>query len=91
MVDHKHCEHLPFATDFPCSTLSKTDFRAVKPDQTFGNDKDVTGKHYKPAFAMAEGAITKILAIPLSVIESAIHVIATTGENKDKFDFFSQY
>jgi len=40
---------------------------------------------------VAEGELTKVLAIPVSVIEHATHIIATTGENKEKFDFFSQY
>ena len=85
------CDHEDFTTDFPCNTLARTDYKPIKVDSSFGNDKDITGKLFKPAFAVSEGLVTKVLAIPVSVIEHATHIIATTGENKEKFDFFSQY
>ena len=58
---------------------------------TFGNDKVITQKGFRPSYGIAEGENTKILSIPVKLIEHAIHNIANTGENKEKADFFKQF
>ena len=42
-----------FLSDFPSEGYSKSDFKRLKHDQTFGNDKILTNKGFRPSFALA--------------------------------------
>ena len=58
---------------------------------TFGNDKIVTNKSFRPSYAMAIRPETVIVSIPVKVIEDEIKRLANTGENKEKIDFFRHF
>lgn len=95
---HDDCEHgntaeeeQTFHSDFPHDQLAKPEYKRILVDQTFGNDKVITNKGFRPSFGIAEGETTKILSIPLKTIERAIHIIANSGENKEKFEFFKRF
>lgn len=79
-----------FLTDFPSDTVSKSDFKRIKHDSTFGNNKILTNKGFRPSYAVAEGELTKIILMPLKVIQDAIVMISNSGENKIKSEFFKQ-
>ena len=79
-----------FLSDFPQESLSKTDFKKIKCDQTFGNNKILTNKGFRPSFAIAEGRVIKIVKIPLKKIQDVIVQISNSGENKVKSEFFKQ-
>ena len=66
----------------------KPEYKKTFKDDHFGNNKVLTGRSYKPSFGMAEGVLTKVVGIPVRLIEKSIHIIANSGENKEKFDFF---
>ena len=57
---------------------------------TFGNDKIITTKGWRPSFGISEGEITKILRIPVRVIEKSMKIIENSGENKEKTDLMNQ-
>ena len=40
---------------------------------------------------MSEGLVTSILYVPVSKIEECIHIIANTGENLEKAQFFMKF
>ena len=46
-------EPLKFCTDFPEEKYSNGEFKRLKPNQTFGNDKLITSKGYWPSFVLA--------------------------------------
>ena len=54
-------EPLKFVTDFPEEKFRSGDFKRLKPNQTFGNDKLITMKGYRPSFVLAEGLCTSVL------------------------------
>ena len=58
---------------------------------TFGNAKIITNKAFRPSYGIAEGQETKVLRMPVKVIEQSIQVLANSGENKEKSDFFNQF
>ena len=92
-------------TDFPMENekVNKADFKVL--DQlgtTFGNDKLLSGKNFRPSFVRAIGNYhdveddTKVhhvcvLAMPMKVIEETLKKLSNTGENKEKTDFFTHY
>ena len=82
----------PGISDIPLNDLSKSDFKMLKIlGSTFGNDKIITSKNFRPSYAIAVGKETKILSMPLRVVDEAIKKLANTGENKEKSDFFKHY
>lgn len=47
-------EHTQLVTDFPFEAISKADYKLVEElGTTFGNDKILTGKNYRPSFVMS--------------------------------------
>lgn len=58
---------------------------------TFGNDKIVTTKGFRPSFGISAAEVTRVLAIPTNVIENAIKKLANSGENKEKTDFMRRF
>ena len=58
---------------------------------TFGNDKIITSKNFRPSYAISISKDTKIISMPIRVVDEAIKKIANTGENKEKSDFFKHY
>jgi len=81
-----------FESDFDDGLYNaKNDFKRVEVDQTFGNDKIITSKTFRPSYGMAKGEVTKVLQIPIRSIESIIRAINGEGENKKKFDFFNEF
>lgn len=80
------------STLFPFEQLPKSEFKAIdQPGQTFGNDKVVTARNYRPSFAMSSGETTLVLEIPYRVIEEAVKKLSNTGENKEKTDFMKRF
>lgn len=79
-------------TLFPFDQLPKTEFKAIdQPGLTFGNDKVVTARNYRPSFALSSGESTVVLEIPFRVVEDAVKKLANTGENKEKTDFMKRF
>lgn len=79
-------------TDFPWDQLTKIDYKLLKdPGLTFGNDKIITGKNFRPSYALSISDQTLILSMPLRVLDEVIKKLANTGENKEKTDFFKHY
>ena len=85
-------EHTPLLTDFPFEAISKADFRLIEePGVTFGNDKIVTSRNYRPAYVMSISNETTILTIPVKCLEDSVKKLANSGENKEKTDFFNRF
>ena len=79
-------------TEFPYDEVSKSEMKIFNvPGSTFGNDKVVSGKSFRPSYALALGGETCVVHIPLRCIEETIKKLANTGENKEKMDFFRQF
>ena len=49
----KQEEQEDFVSDFPYDQLKKQDYLLLKEGQTFGNDRMITNKKYRPSFAIA--------------------------------------
>lgn len=62
-----------FVTDFPEVKYKIGDYKILKENYTFGNDKLITGKGFRTSYALAQGIITSILVIPVQKIEECIH------------------
>ena len=60
-------------------------------NQTFGNDKVITHKGFRPSYGIAEGQEIQVLVIPLKGIEDGIKKLANSGENLEKSQFFKQF
>lgn len=83
---------MKFETDFPYEEIGKGEYKALSNEgATFGNDKTLTGKNYRPSYAIAAAPETVVVTIPVRVIEDAIKKLANTGENKKKTDFFKKF
>lgn len=61
-----------FHSDFPHDFLAKPEYKRITENLTFGNDKIITNKAFRPSFGVAEGELTKVLGIPLKLIEQSI-------------------
>lgn len=72
--------------------MSKADYKiANEKAATFGNDKIVTGRNYRPSFAVSVSSKTIIVTIPIRLLEDLVKKLANSGENKEKTDFFSHF
>lgn len=79
-------------TDFPFAEINKTDFKVFDVEgMTFGNDKIVTTKGFRPSFGMTAALDTRILSVNTRIIEEAIKKLANSGENKEKTDFMKRF
>ena len=78
-------------TDFPFDEISKFDYKSMAEPGSFGNDKIITSKGFRPSYAISVGPSTKVLEIPVRIIEDAIKKLANTGENKEKTDFMKHF
>ena len=54
---------------------------------TFGNDKILTSKNFRPSFVLSLSLNTVIVSISAKDIEDSIKRIANSGENKEKTEF----
>ena len=68
-VENEDEEVVEFKSDFPHDLLARPEYKRLTQDMTFGNDKIITNKGFRPSFGIAEGEITKVLEIPVKVIE----------------------
>ena len=57
---------IKFETDFPTNNYRNKEYKRVRVNQTFGNDKLVTNKGYRPSFVISEGISTVVLVIPVA-------------------------
>lgn len=81
-----------YNTDFPFDEFTKQDYKVfVEKGKTFGNDKIMTTKGFRPSIGMAIGQTTQIISIPVRVIEEGIKKLANSGENKEKTDFMRNF
>ena len=81
-----------FETDFPFDEVNKSEYKTVNEvGATFGNDKLVSGRNFRPSFVLSSAQETVVVAVPTRVLEEAIKKLANTGENKEKTDFFRQF
>lgn len=80
-----------FKSDFPQSGFGKNDYKKIKENHTFGNDKVITHKGFRPSYGIAEGEDVQVLVIPLKSIEDCIKQLANSGENLEKTLFFKQF
>lgn len=72
--------------------MNKSEYKTVNEvGATFGNDKLVSGRNFRPSFVLSSAQETVIVAVPTRVLEEAIKKLANTGENKEKTDFFRQF
>ena len=81
---------MEYVSDFPDEILSKQDCKKVKNNVTFGNDKILTSKGFRPSYGIAQGKVTKIIKIPLKNLQDAIVKISNSSENKMKTEFFKK-
>lgn len=58
-----------FESDFPYDILTKGDYKKIIEGQTFGNNKILTSKSWRPSFVLGIGEQIKIICIPVTVIE----------------------
>jgi len=80
------------ATDFPFETIGKADYKLLNREGlTFGNDKVITGKNFRPSYALAVAKETIVVTMPVRVVDEAVRKLANTGENKEKTDFFRHF
>ena len=80
-----------FVTEFPSEQFGKNDYKRILVENTFGNDKLISHKGFRPSYGMSEGEDVQVLAIPLRTIEILIKKLANTGENLEKCNFFKQF
>lgn len=81
-----------FVSDFPFHAVNKQDYKEVDAvGSTFGNDKILSGKNFRPSFVVSTSPDTAILSFSVRVIEDAIKKLSNTGENKEKTDFFRHF
>ncbi len=79
-------------SDYPIEEISKSEFRILDhPGNTFGNDKVISSKNFRPSFGLSCSEVTKVLQIPVRTIEEAIKKMANSGENKEKTDFMKMF
>ena len=79
-------------TDFPFESISKADYKFnEQPGATFGNDKIITGKNYRPSYVLALSKKTTIVTVPVKLLEDLVKKLANSGENKEKTDFFNRF
>ena len=92
-------------TDFPFENekVNKADYKVLDElGTTFGNDKLISGKNFRPSFARAIGNYHDVeddtrvhhicvLAMPMKVIEETLKKLSNTGENKEKTDFLTHF
>ena len=82
----------PPLTDFQFNEFSKSDYKIIDViGSSFGNDKIVTNKSFRPSYVMSIRSETVIVSIPIKVIEDEIKRLANTGENKEKIDFLRHF
>lgn len=81
----------PIQSDFPFVEINKFDYKPMNEKGSFGNDKIITSRGFRPSYAISVGPSTKVLEIPVRVIEDAIKKLANTGENKEKTDFMKHF
>jgi hypothetical protein len=48
-------EEEEFKSDFPYAGFGRNDFKKITVNHTFGNDKLVTNKGFRPSYGIAEG------------------------------------
>ena len=70
-----------FKSDFPHEGFGKNDLKKITLNHTFGNDKIITHKGFRPSYGIAEGQDVQVLVIPLKCIEDCIKKLANSGEN----------
>jgi hypothetical protein len=64
------------------------DFKVIETvGMTFGNDKILTSKNFRPSFVLSLSLNTVIVSISVKDIEDSIKRIANSGENKEKTEF----
>lgn len=81
-----------FKSDFPFEILSKGDYKVAEEiGTTFGNDKILTGKNFRPSFVVSATPDTVILQFCVKIVEDTIKILSNTGENKEKTDFFKNF
>lgn len=80
------------STDFPFTIVSSSDYKKLSQvGRTFGNDKIVSGKNFRPSYALSLTPQTILVTIPVKLLDEAVKRLANTGENKEKTDFFIHY
>jgi len=79
-------------TFFPYEEINKTEYKVFENEGiTFGNDKIITTKGFRPSFGIAIGDQTQILSIPVKSIEDGVKYLANSGENKEKTEFMRRF
>ena len=80
-----------FVTEFPSHEFGKNDYKRIAVHNTYGNDKLISQKGFRPSHGMSEGEDVQVLAIPLKTIEGLIKKLANSGPNQEKMTFFKQF
>lgn len=78
-------------SDFPEDSVDKKEIKKIFQDQTFGNDKILTTKSYRPSFGISIGEKTVVVGIPIREIDRSIKIISSTGENQEKTNYFKNF
>jgi len=81
-----------FVSDFPFESLNKGDYKDLcECGDMFGNDKILSSKNFRPSYVVSGAPDTVILKFCVKIIEDTIKILANTGENKEKTDFFKEF
>ena len=68
--------------------MNPLDFKVIETvGQTFGNDKILTSKNFRPSFVLSLSEKTVIVSVAVKDIEDTIKKLANSGENKEKTEF----
>jgi hypothetical protein len=79
-------------TDFQFDEINKSDYKTLDIEgSSFGNDKLVSNRSFRPSFVISITSETVVVAIPIKIIEETIKKMSNTGENKEKIDFFRHF
>lgn len=81
-----------FVSDFPFEMLNKSDYKLVdEVGTTFGNDKILSARNFRPSYVVSAATDTVVLKFCVKIVEDTIKILANTGENKEKTDFFKEF
>ena len=81
-----------FVSDFPFEMLNKSDYKLVdEVGTTFGNDKILSARNFRPSYVVSVSEDAVVLKFCVKIVEDTIKILANTGENKEKTDFFKEF
>lgn len=72
--------------------INSGDYKIIdEAGQTFGNDRILTSKNFRPSYVLSLSEKTVIVSILAKDIEDSIKKLSNSGENKEKTEFMRNF